>query len=68
MIVSSMLQVRALYDYKASRGDELSFGRGDVIAVVFKESANWRIGQLEDGSQGYIPSNYVIPFGNIMIM
>lgn len=51
-----------MYDYKASRGDELSFARGDVIAVVFKESENWWIGQLSDGSQGYVPSNYVMPF------
>ncbi|XP_062517863.1 jouberin-like [Corticium candelabrum] len=57
-------QAKALYDYKASRGDELSFSCGDIIDVVFKESENWWVGQLSDSMQGYFPSNYVIVLGD----
>ena len=49
----------ALYDYQAQRSDELSFVRGDVITVLYKDNDNWWMGELPDGSQGFFPANYV---------
>ena len=54
-----MFQVVALYDYQAQRSDELSFMRGDLITVLYKDNDNWWMGELQDGSQGFFPANYV---------
>ena len=53
------VQVVALYDYQAQRSDELSFVQGDSIRVLYKDSDNWWMGELEDGQQGFFPVNYV---------
>jgi len=52
-------QVIVLYDYHAQRSDELSLKRGDHIAVLFKDSDNWWMGELANGQQGFFPTNYV---------
>ena len=57
--VACCLQVVALYDYKAQRSDELSLRSGDSVLVLYKDSANWWMGQLPSGQQGFFPSNYV---------
>ncbi|KAK2193936.1 hypothetical protein NP493_4g02002 [Ridgeia piscesae] len=54
-----MEKVVALYDYKAQRSDELSLRSGDSVLVLYKDSANWWMGQLPGGQQGFFPSNYV---------
>nr|XP_039271437.1 jouberin-like isoform X1 [Styela clava]XP_039271438.1 jouberin-like isoform X1 [Styela clava] len=51
--------VVVLFDYQANRSDELTVVRGDVIRVLYKDSANWWFGEKDDGKQGYFPSNYV---------
>ncbi|ORZ35010.1 Peroxin 13, N-terminal region-domain-containing protein [Catenaria anguillulae PL171] len=57
--------VRALYDYVATNPAELSFKRGDILAVVEKpiepsgEPGMWWQGKLQQGPIGYFPSNYV---------
>ncbi|CAK8690838.1 unnamed protein product [Clavelina lepadiformis] len=57
--------VVALYDYQANRSDELTMMRGDVIKVLYKDSATWWFGeQTSDGTQGYFPTNYVQIRGN----
>ena len=53
------LKVKALYEYQPSRSDELHIKADDVITVVKDEDADWWLGQLDDGRQGYFPSNYV---------
>ncbi|CAD5113877.1 DgyrCDS3040 [Dimorphilus gyrociliatus] len=50
--------VIALYDYKAQRSDEISFQKGDSIAVIYKDTDNWWMGEI-DGAQGFFPVNYV---------
>ena len=52
------LQVVALYDYQAQRSDEVSFLRGELITVLYKDNENWWMGELEDGRQGFFPANY----------
>ena len=65
-------QVVALYDYAAQRSDELSMQCGDVIEVLHKDNANWWMGQLPSGQQGFFPANYVatgkLAINNIMYL
>nr|XP_045015275.1 jouberin isoform X1 [Jaculus jaculus] len=51
--------VVALYDYTASRSDELSIHRGDIIRVFFKDNEDWWYGSLGKGQEGYFPANHV---------
>ncbi|KAF7704498.1 hypothetical protein HF521_021570 [Silurus meridionalis] len=51
--------VLTLYDYKASRSDELTLRRGDVIHVLHKDNENWWFGCLAGGYMGYFPAAYV---------
>ncbi|XP_051942989.1 jouberin isoform X3 [Hippocampus zosterae] len=56
---SSHHVVVSLYDYKASRSDELTLRRGDEIRVLYKDNDNWWFGSLADGQQGYFLVAYV---------
>jgi len=53
--------VRAMYEYKASEENELSFGIDDVISVL-KEYSNsqWCKGMLR-GNVGLFPTNFCVP-------
>lgn len=51
--------VKALYDYKAKRSDELTFCRGALIHNVSKEPGGWWKGDYGTRIQQYFPSNYV---------
>ncbi|KAK5917505.1 hypothetical protein CgunFtcFv8_012390 [Champsocephalus gunnari] len=51
--------VVSLYDYRASRSDELTLRRGDEVQVLYKDNENWWFGRLSDGQQGYFLSSYV---------
>ncbi len=49
---------RAVYDYNAQRGDELSFVEGDVIYVLdMISSKDWWKAKCND-KVGLVPSNY----------
>uniref|UniRef100_A0A4W5PAX7 Jouberin n=1 Tax=Hucho hucho TaxID=62062 RepID=A0A4W5PAX7_9TELE len=58
VLVSTNLVV-SLYDYSATRSDELTVQRGDVIHVLYKDNDNWWFGRLANGQQGYFPATYV---------
>ncbi|XP_029463990.1 1-phosphatidylinositol 4,5-bisphosphate phosphodiesterase gamma-2 [Rhinatrema bivittatum] len=58
-IAPSTRTVKALYDYNAMRGDELSFCKGALIHNVNKEAGGWWKGDYGDKIQCYFPSNYV---------
>ncbi|XP_069822255.1 1-phosphatidylinositol 4,5-bisphosphate phosphodiesterase gamma-2 isoform X1 [Dendropsophus ebraccatus] len=51
--------VRALYNYTATRPDELSFCTGALIHNVVKVYDGWWTGDYGDKIQHYFPSNYV---------
>uniref|UniRef100_A0A8B7U9S5 Jouberin-like n=2 Tax=Castor canadensis TaxID=51338 RepID=A0A8B7U9S5_CASCN len=51
--------VVALYDYTASRSDELTIHRGDIIRVFFKDNEDWWYGSVGKGQEGYFPANHV---------
>ncbi|KAJ3100091.1 Peroxisomal membrane protein PAS20 [Phlyctochytrium bullatum] len=56
---------RALYDFRGENPSELSFSRGDIIAILSKEDPStrqpsmWWRGRLRSGPIGYFPANYV---------
>ncbi|OWF48871.1 jouberin-like isoform X4 [Mizuhopecten yessoensis] len=52
--------VKALYDYRAQRSDELTIFKNDVITVLYKDNESWWMGELPDGQQGFFPANYVL--------
>ncbi|XP_066570053.1 1-phosphatidylinositol 4,5-bisphosphate phosphodiesterase gamma-2 isoform X2 [Amia ocellicauda] len=51
--------VKALYDYRAMRTDELNFCKGALIHNVVKEDSGWWKGDYGGKLQLYFPSNYV---------
>ncbi|XP_030645805.1 1-phosphatidylinositol 4,5-bisphosphate phosphodiesterase gamma-2-like [Chanos chanos] len=51
--------VKALYDYRAMRPDELSFCKGALIHNVAKEANGWWRGDYGGKLQMYFPANYV---------
>ena len=56
---------RALYDFRSDNPAELSFVKGDIIAILSKtdpvtnQLSMWWRGRLRSGAIGYFPSNYV---------
>uniref|UniRef100_A0A3Q3M6Y7 Phosphoinositide phospholipase C n=1 Tax=Mastacembelus armatus TaxID=205130 RepID=A0A3Q3M6Y7_9TELE len=56
--------VRALYNYQAKRGDELSFNKGALIHNVTKENDGWWRGDYGGKVQLFFPSNYVEEVSN----
>lgn len=55
---ATVSRVRALYDFQASEPDELTFAKGDVIAVLESVYKDWWKGLLR-GKTGIFPLNYV---------
>lgn len=57
--VNLPFEALALYDYIATNPGELSFYYGDIIKITKMDYPGWWTGELEDGTSGSIPSNYV---------
>lgn len=55
--------VKALYDYKAQRDDELSFCKHAIITNVKKSNELWWTGDYGGKKQFYFPANYVQEIG-----
>ena len=54
---------KALYDYNASRPEELSFKEGDTIYIIdMITDKNWYKAKSSDEKVGWVPSNYSIFF------
>uniref|UniRef100_A0A670I859 1-phosphatidylinositol 4,5-bisphosphate phosphodiesterase gamma n=1 Tax=Podarcis muralis TaxID=64176 RepID=A0A670I859_PODMU len=53
------LSVKALYDYKAQREDELSFCKQAIIHNVDKQDGGWWRGDYGGKKQLWFPANYV---------
>ncbi|NXQ96650.1 PLCG1 phosphodiesterase, partial [Sagittarius serpentarius] len=56
---SSGCTVKALYDYKAQREDELSFCKQAIIHNVDKQDGGWWRGDYGGKKQLWFPANYV---------
>ncbi|KAF8790535.1 1-phosphatidylinositol 4 like protein [Argiope bruennichi] len=55
----SPITVKALYDYRAQRVDELSFCKHAIITNVVKENGGWWKGDYGGKKQHWFPANYV---------
>ena len=55
---ATVSRVRALFDFQATDPDELTFRKGDVIAVLESVFKDWWKGLLR-GKTGIFPLNYV---------
>uniref|UniRef100_A0A3P9IDX4 1-phosphatidylinositol 4,5-bisphosphate phosphodiesterase gamma n=1 Tax=Oryzias latipes TaxID=8090 RepID=A0A3P9IDX4_ORYLA len=51
--------VRAMYEYKAQRDDELSFTKDTIISNVDKQEGGWWKGDYGGKKQFWFPANYV---------
>ena len=58
-----ILLARALYLYRAAIPEELSFGKGDVLAVLRFQDDGWWEAEVtgKSGRPGLVPSNYLQP-------
>ncbi len=64
ILTSFVTAARALYSYSAAIPEELSFSKGDVLAVLRLQDDGWWEAQIEKGRQGVgmaglVPSNYL---------
>ncbi|KAM9482132.1 GRB2-related adapter protein 2b isoform 1-T2 [Clarias gariepinus] len=57
---SSLMKVKALYDFIAEEQDELNFSAGDIIEVLDQGESFWWVGRLQ-GRTGLFPANYITP-------
>jgi len=55
---SKRLTVKAIYDYQAEEGTEISFAPGDIVVVTSIDDSGWWHGELK-GKSGMFPRNYV---------
>lgn len=51
--------IRALYDYESRMEGDLSFAQGDLMELVSDEDGSWWLACHKDGTEGYVPHNYV---------
>ncbi|KAJ8398661.1 hypothetical protein AAFF_G00421890 [Aldrovandia affinis] len=56
--------VKALYDYRAMRPDELNFSKGALIYNVAKDTSSWWKGDYGGKLQLFFPANYVEEVSN----
>ncbi|NWZ85894.1 PLCG1 phosphodiesterase, partial [Poecile atricapillus] len=59
LVPLSQCTVKALYDYKAQREDELSFCKQAIIHNVDKQDGGWWRGDYGGKKQLWFPANYV---------
>ncbi|VDK45466.1 unnamed protein product [Cylicostephanus goldi] len=54
-----------LYNYEAQKSDELNLKAGSTVKLIRKtEEQSWYYGELEDGTRGLYPGNYVRLLGS----
>lgn len=58
---------RAMYSYSAAIPEELSFSKGDILAIYRLQDDGWWEAQIVKGRQGVgtvglVPSNYLLQF------
>uniref|UniRef100_A0A4W4EIY6 Osteoclast-stimulating factor 1 n=1 Tax=Electrophorus electricus TaxID=8005 RepID=A0A4W4EIY6_ELEEL len=53
------MEAVALYDFRATESDELSFQKGDILKITnMEDDPNWYTAELI-GRRGYVPKNYI---------
>ncbi|KAK4229718.1 putative myosin-5 [Podospora fimiseda] len=56
--VKPKIQAKVLYDFAASKENELSIKKGEIIEIVQKENNGWWLAKTADG-QAWVPAAYV---------
>jgi hypothetical protein len=56
--------VFAHHPYEASRDDEISFEKDEIIKVTDDTDPDWWVGKKKDGSLGFFPSNVSLQLCN----
>lgn len=56
---SSQMTVKALYDYRAQREDELSFCKHAIITHVVRQEGGWWRGNYGGKRHHWFPANFV---------
>ena len=53
---------RAMYTYQAAIPEELTFAKGDVLAVLRLQDDGWWEAEVtgKKGARGLVPSNYLV--------
>ena len=55
----------AKFDYEASKDDELSFRKGDVMCITSTDG-DWWYATLRDSDQkGYVPNNFIVEYNSL---
>ncbi|KAM3842132.1 GRB2-related adapter protein-like [Diretmus argenteus] len=53
------MEAVALYTFRATEGDELSFNKGDVLKITnMEDDPNWYTAELHN-RKGFVPKNYI---------
>ena len=60
-LICSPSTARALYMYQAAIPEELSFAKGDILAVLRHQDDGWWEAEVagKNGRPGLVPSNYL---------
>ena len=61
--IADKIGARALYIYRAAIPEELSFAKGDILAVLRLQDDGWWEAEVtgKNGRPGLVPSNYLQP-------
>ena len=57
-----MQRALVLFDYQASRDDEISIVKGDVVDVKEAYDDGWWLIETERHIMGLVPANYMTPY------
>jgi hypothetical protein len=50
----------AIFDYEATKIDEISFSKGDLFRVIAKVNDDWwKVHNLTEGFKGLVPNTYI---------
>lgn len=56
----------ALYEYEARTGDDLPFGKGEILEITNNADGDWWFARSTvTHREGYVPSNYIAPIKSI---
>lgn len=52
----------ALYRFEVCVEDDVGVEPGDMLVVLNKDDPDWYWVRVPNGSEGFVPSNYIVPF------
>eukprot|EP00037_Helgoeca_nana_P025821 m.286312 g.286312 ORF g.286312 m.286312 type:complete len:704 (+) comp27051_c0_seq2:220-2331(+) len=61
--VGTPYKVVVMYPYEPSQPGDLKAKQGDILHIIDDSEPNWWEAQRDDGTTGFIPSNYVVKQG-----